>query len=128
MPPDGAAYQVYPGITFRLACSCAKNLDCSSAFLPSSTSIVIFHLRVLCIDRATWRPVAALRSRCGGRMSRRNETKDSATWHVGARPQSSVMRFDDRPADRQPKPQTAGLRAVESLEHAVNIRRCEAWT
>src|SRR5258705_2000776 len=47
MPPDGAAYQVYAGITFRVARSCAKNLDCSSAFLPSSTSTVIFRLRVL---------------------------------------------------------------------------------
>src|SRR5258706_1084563 len=61
-------------------------------------------------------------------MSRRNETKDSATWHVGARPQLSVMRFDNRPADRQPKPQTARFRGVESFEHAVKIRRREAWT
>src|SRR5712691_8562312 len=67
-------------------------------------------------------------SRCGGWMSRRNEAKDSATWHVRARPQSSVMRFDNRPADRQPEPQTARFRGVESLEHAVNIRRREAWT
>ena len=29
------------------------------------------------------------------------------------------MRFDDRPADRQAHPQTAMLRRVESLEHAV---------
>jgi hypothetical protein len=35
----------------------------------------------------------------------------------------SVMRFDNRPADRRPKPQTAQFRGVESLEHAVNIRR-----
>src|SRR5216684_6700187 len=61
-------------------------------------------------------------------MSRRNETKDSATWHVRARPQSSVMRFDNRPADRQPKPQTARFRGVESLEHALKSRRREAWT
>src|SRR5215216_3621462 len=69
-----------------------------------------------------------LHSRYGGRMNRHGEAKDSATWHVGARPQSSVMRFDNRPADRQPKPQTARFGAVESLEHAVNIRRNEAWT
>src|SRR5258705_10565744 len=73
-------------------------------------------------------PKQALHSRGSGRMSRRNEAKDSATWHVGARPQSSVMRFDNRPADRQPKPQTARFRGVESLEHAVKIRRGEAWT
>jgi hypothetical protein len=35
----------------------------------------------------------------------------------------SVMRFDNRPADRRPKPQTVQFRGVESLEHAVNIRR-----
>src|SRR5882762_3707687 len=71
---------------------------------------------------------AALHSRCGGWMSRRYETKDSATWHVGARPQSSVMRFDNRPADRQSKPQTARFGGVESLEHALKSRRREAWT
>src|SRR6266705_4984364 len=71
---------------------------------------------------------AALHSGYGGRMSRRNEAKDSATWHVRARPQSSAMRFDNRPADRQPKPQTARFRGVESLEHALKIHRCEAWT
>src|SRR6202049_666670 len=67
-------------------------------------------------------------ARCGGRMSRRNEAKDSATWHVRARPQSSVMRFDNRPADRQPKPQPARFRGVERLEHALKSRRREAWT
>src|SRR5712691_2281052 len=67
-------------------------------------------------------------SRGGGWISRRNEAEDSATWHVRTRPQSSVMRFDNRPADRQPKPQTARLRGVESLEHAFKNRRCEAWT
>src|SRR5205807_9077514 len=61
-------------------------------------------------------------------MSRHNEAKDSATLHVRARPQSSVMRFDNRPADRQPKPQTARFRGVESLEHALKSRRREAWT
>src|ERR1700688_4544790 len=71
---------------------------------------------------------AALRSRCGGRMSRRNEAKDSATWHVRARPQSSVMRFDNRPADRQPKPQTARPRRVEGRENLIENLRREAWT
>src|SRR5882672_11085649 len=61
-------------------------------------------------------------------MSRRNEAKDSATWQVRARPQLSVMRFDNRPADRQPKSQTARFRGVESLEHAVKSRWREAWT
>src|ERR1700733_14981207 len=38
--------------------------------------------------------------RCGGRMSWRNEAKDSATWQVRARPQPPVMRFNYGPADR----------------------------
>src|ERR1700756_1278854 len=71
---------------------------------------------------------AVLHSRCGGRRSRRNEVKDSATWHIGACPQSSVMRFDNRPADRQPKPQTARFRGVESFEYALKSRRREART
>src|SRR6266404_5866740 len=61
-------------------------------------------------------------------MSRRNEAKNSATCHVWARPQSSVMRLDNRPADRQPKPQTVRFRGVESLEHALKNRGREAWT
>jgi hypothetical protein len=71
---------------------------------------------------------AAFHSRCGGRMSRRNEAKDSATWHVRAHPQSPIMGFDNRPADQQPKPHTTRFRAVESLELALKSRRCEAWT
>src|SRR5882672_3906715 len=67
-------------------------------------------------------------SRCGGRMSRRGETKDSATWHIRARPQLSMVRFDDRPADRQTKPQAAWLCGVERLEHPLESRRREAWT
>src|ERR1700748_1036867 len=38
------------------------------------------------------------------------------------------MRFDNRPADRQPQPQTTRFRGVERLEHALNRRRREAWT
>src|SRR6201990_1561389 len=95
-----------------MACNCARNPGCSSTLLPSSPSTAIFRLH----------------SRCGGRMSRRNEAKDSATWHVRACPQSSVMRFDNRPADRQPKPQTARFRGVERLEYALESRRREAWT
>src|SRR5882724_5170992 len=71
---------------------------------------------------------AAFYSRCGGRTSRRSETKHSATWHIRAPPQLSVMRFDDRPADRQPKPQTAWLRGVERLEHPLESCRREAQT
>src|SRR5882762_11018061 len=74
------------------------------------------------------RSEAAFNSRFGSRMSRRNEAKDSATWHIRARPQASVMRFDNRPADRQSKPQTARFRGVERLEHALKSRRREART
>jgi hypothetical protein len=68
-------------------------------------------------------PKLRLNSRRGGRMSRRDEAEDSATWQIGARPQSSVMRFDNRPADRQPKPQTARFRGVERFEDALQTRR-----
>src|SRR5712671_2112899 len=61
-------------------------------------------------------------------MSRRNEAKDSAMWHVRARPQLSVMRFDNRPTDRQPKPQAARFRGIERLEHSLKSRRREART
>jgi hypothetical protein len=59
-------------------------------------------------------------SRCNVWMGRHGEFKCDAAGQVRARPQLSVMRFDNRPADRQPKPQTARFRGVESLEHAVN--------
>src|SRR3981189_382117 len=59
---------------------------------------------------------------------RQGELKAGAAGQVRARPQSAAVRFDDRPADRQPKSQTARFRGVESLEHAVNSRLREAWT
>src|SRR5258708_6700403 len=37
------------------------------------------------------------------------------------------MRFDDRTADRQPHPQTAGLRRVEGGEEVLETRRVQAW-
>src|SRR6266849_2399871 len=80
--------------------------------------------RVACsLGRLT--SAASRRSVCDRRQG---ELKAGAAGHVCAGPQASVMRFDNRPADRQPKPQTARFRGVESLEHAVKIRRCEAWT
>ena len=39
---------------------------------------------------------ATLYSRCDGGMRRYNEAEDSAMWRVRARPQSSVMRFNNR--------------------------------
>jgi hypothetical protein len=42
---SGEMYQVYAGSTFRVACSCATDPGCSSAFLPSSMSTVIFRPR-----------------------------------------------------------------------------------
>ena len=48
------------------------------------------------LARTSW----PLQSRCCVRISRRSEANDSATWHVGACPQSSVMCFDNRAADR----------------------------
>src|SRR5882672_569094 len=59
---------------------------------------------------------------------RQGELKASAAGQVRARPQSAAVRFDDRTADRQAHPQTAKLRRVEGLEHALKSRRREAWT
>src|SRR6266446_2387934 len=61
-------------------------------------------------------------------MGRHGEFKCGDAGHVCAGPQASVMRFDDRTADRQPQPQTARFRGMESLEHALKSRRREAWT
>src|SRR5258707_11167077 len=68
------------------------------------------------------------RSRCNVWMGRHGEFKCGAAGQVCAGPQASVMRFDNRPADRQSKPQTARFRGVERLEHALKSRRREAWT
>ena len=43
-----------------------------------------------------------------------------------ARPQPAAMGIDDRPADRQPHPHSAGLRGVESLENALEMFRIDA--
>src|SRR6202166_4026952 len=50
---------------------------------------------------------ASRRSVCDRRQG---ELKAGAVGYVCAGPQTSVVRFNDRPADRQPKPQTARFR------------------
>src|SRR5216684_1538667 len=80
--------------------------------------------RVACsLGRLT--SAASRRSVCDRRQG---ELKAGAAGQVRARPQSAAVRFDDRTADRQPKPQTVRFRGVERLEHALKIRRREAWT
>ena len=37
------------------------------------------------------------------------------------------MGLDDRPANRQPHPHAAGLRGVKRIEHALEMRRIDAW-
>src|SRR3979490_296565 len=79
--------------------------------------------RVACsLGRLT--SAASRRSVCARQQG---ELKAGAAGQVRARPQLSVMRFDNRPADRQPKPQAGRFRRVESLENAVNIRWRKAW-
>jgi hypothetical protein len=53
---------------------------------------------------------------CWGRQS---ELKDGAAQLVRARPQSSLVGFDDGPADREPQPQAAGLGGVEGREQLL---------
>ena len=53
--------------------------------------------------------------------------KNGAPGQVGGHPQSAAMSFDDRTADRQPHPQTVGLRRVEGGEEVLETRRGQAW-
>src|SRR5271165_1962222 len=46
-------------------------------------------------------------------IGRQGEMKDGAAGPIGARPQPSAMRFDDRTADRQPQPQARRFGRVE---------------
>src|SRR5215475_9339921 len=54
------------------------------------------------------------------RVWRQIELKNGTVWSVRGSPQSSVMRFNDRTADRQPHPQPARFGRVERLEQPLN--------
>ena len=58
----------------------------------------------------------------------KTKLKRRAAGSVCGRPQSSAMRFNDRTADRQPHPQTAGLRCVEGLEKPIDSRKLQSWS
>ena len=62
------------------------------------------------------------------RKRRQGKLEDGATRHVGGRPQSPAMGFDDGATDRQPHPQAALLGRVEGLKDALEIRRSEPGT
>src|SRR6266404_7950274 len=62
----------------------------------------------------------------GGSVTGDRKLKESTSRLAPGRPQPPTMGFDNRAADRQPKPQTARFRGVETLEHALKSRRCEA--
>src|SRR5580700_2463349 len=70
---------------------------------------------------------ADLASRCAVRLRGHREVKNGAAGLVGRHPQTAAMGFYDRPADRQPHPQTAGLRRVERVEEAFKTCRGHAW-
>ena len=53
--------------------------------------------------------------------SGQGELKYSAARFIRLCPQPAPMGVDDRPADRQPHPHSAGLRGVESLENALEM-------
>ena len=52
--------------------------------------------------------------------------ENRAMGRISGHPHSSAMRFDDRVADRQAHPHTAGLRRVEGLEDAVEFVRSQS--
>src|SRR5580704_5502100 len=70
--------------------------------------------------------VAVPGSRRATRANAHREVKDGATGQVGGHPQPAAMSFDDRTADRQPHPQTAGLRRVERVEEAFETFRVQS--
>src|SRR5277367_1386034 len=55
------------------------------------------------------------------------ELKYGASGLVCVSRQPAAVGFNDRPADRQPHPHSAGLRRVESLENALDMLRINAW-
>src|SRR6476661_5354811 len=61
-------------------------------------------------------------------MGRRDEVKGGATWNVRTGPQTSIVRFDDRSADRQSQPQTARFRRVEGVKQEIERCRRQART
>jgi hypothetical protein len=61
-------------------------------------------------------------------LSRQRELKNGTVWTVRSSPQSSVMSFNDRAADRQPHPQAVRLGRVEGLEQVLGSRWRQART
>jgi hypothetical protein len=57
-----------------------------------------------------------LASRSRRLLRRQRELKYGPPRFIGARPQASAMRFNDRTADRQAHPQAAGFRGVKGLK------------
>ena len=54
---------------------------------------------------------------------RQGELKYGAARFICFCPQPTPVGIDDRPADRQPHPYSAGFRGVESLEDALEMAR-----
>ena len=55
-----------------------------------------------------------------------SELKYGAARFIRLCPQPTPMGIDDRPANRQPHPYSAGFRGVESLENALEMFRINA--
>src|SRR5712691_6848113 len=58
--------------------------------------------------------------------SGQGELKYGAARFIRICPELPPVGIDDRPADRQPHPNSAGLRGVESLENALEMFRTNA--
>lgn len=54
------------------------------------------------------------------------ELKNRAAGLIGFSPQPALMGVDDGLANRQPPPQSVGLRGVESLENTLDTVRLDA--
>src|SRR6266446_7908493 len=75
-----------------------------------------------------WRPRRRIPLRCNIWVDRNGEFKDGTTRLIRGRRQPPAVSFDDRTADRQPQPQTAGLCRVEGVEKALESRRRQSGT
>src|SRR5438105_5172213 len=59
-------------------------------------------------------------------LQRQGELKDGAPRFIRARPHPSPVGLDHRPADSEAHAHALGLRRVEGLEYALDIRRVQA--
>src|SRR6516165_5664483 len=62
-----------------------------------------------------------------GRSGRQGELKHGAPGLIGTYPQAAPVAVDDGATDREPHPNSAGLRGVEGFKNPLEISRINAW-